>query len=84
MGVCGHSPEQPVSHRGIETRAAHGLVTSASCQVNRTRERRPFTTCIRRLSQNRPDLYGCCEEEDVEVLLLLYCRVIAETQPGIE
>ena len=35
-----------------------------------------------RNTTQRNDVYGCCEEEDVEVLLLLYCRVVSEANPS--
>ncbi len=40
-------------------------------------------TCSFRASQNKLELYGCCEEVDVEVLLLLFCKANADTQPSM-
>lgn len=34
----------------------------------------------RNRNQNKAELYGCCEDEDVEVLLLLHCKATAENQ----
>uniref|UniRef100_A0A914W2H8 Protein furry n=1 Tax=Plectus sambesii TaxID=2011161 RepID=A0A914W2H8_9BILA len=68
-----------------ETGAANASGDAVGTLVQLMRSKQ-YKTAIQHLrifrnQQNKLDVYGCCEDEDVEVLLLLFCRTHADAFP---